>query len=339
MKLRKSIIVVLLLALGLSAAAQNQIDKQGRRQGHWIRTDKNGAKIFEGDFKDGQETGTFNYYYPDGTLRLRNTYSIPGKYCKHEAYDEKGHLLATGFYNQKNRDSVWSYYNENGTLIKVASFRMGIKQGPHIIFTSKGDTAEYTTWKDNHRNGRWWKRVGENGYITGTYVHGGLEGRLVEYDENGKLCRDGNYKNGNKNGSYRYYEGGKLTIDETWNDGFLQDRKILVSTPQAQYISVTSIAYILPRQQQSTVYRMDGSVLKCDEAVETITNRVGSDNFLMVDQKGRISANASCIRGITRDTDGREILDLDPKPDFYVFPDEDCKKLVQSLQRGDEMDQ
>ena len=37
------------------------------------------------------------------------------------------------------------------------------------------------------------------------------------------------------------------------------------------------------------------------------------------------------IVGTTRDSEGREILALDPKPDFDIFPDEDCKKLLESL--------
>ena len=57
----KRTIILLATALMLtavSATAQNKTDQQGRRQGHWIRTDKDGSKIFEGDFVDGLETGT-----------------------------------------------------------------------------------------------------------------------------------------------------------------------------------------------------------------------------------------------------------------------------------------
>lgn len=336
MNLRILATALLVAALGLHAGAQNQIDKQGRKQGHWIRTDKNGAKIFEGDFKDNKETGTFTYYYPNGSVRMRNVFTEPGRYCRHEAFDKEGHRIATGFYSQKNRDSVWHFYNEQGKLVKTAGFRLGVKQGPHIVFNSNGDTAEYTTWNNNHRDGRWWKRIGEHGYITGTYKHGSLEGRLLEYDESGKMCREGHYTNGNKNGSYKYYEDGVLAVDEKWADGSLSSRKILVTAPDKQYIDIADIAYLLPMQKMVSLYRMDGSVLKCQEDISRLTDRIGLDNFIIVDSKKLIIANISCIKGLTRDAEDREILALDPKPSFDVFPDEDCKRMVQSFLRGDE---
>lgn len=340
MKLR--IFLLALLALSLGANAQNQIDKQGRKQGHWIRTDNNGAKIFEGDFKDGQETGTFTYYYPNGNVRIKNVYTVPGKVCNHEAYDEQGHLLAKGVYNQKNRDGEWHIFDEQGRQVKLATYKMGIKQGPTVIFTSTGDTAEYTTWRDNRRDGRWWKRIGTKGYITGTFRNGGLEGKLVEYDDNGLLCREGYYKNGDKEGSYRYFENNVLTIDETWKAGSLQDRKVLISTPERLYVSIFSIAYVYPKGKNSlsaNVYMMDGKMYKCTETVADIHARIGMDIFQLVDKKNNVIANTACLQGLTKDAEGRQVLWLEPNLPFSIFPDEDCIKMIKSIQREDVMDE
>ena len=318
--------------LALPALAQNLTDKNGLRQGPWLKKDKNGNKIFEGTFKDGQETGVFTYYYPNGQVRLRNTFTMPGRYCRHEAFDEEGHKLADGFYNQKNRDSVWHFYNERGKLVKIGTYRMGVKEGVQVLFNSDGDTAEYSTWRDNRRDGRWWKRVGKKGYITGTYRHGGPEGRMVEYDENGKLCRDGHYKDGNKDGAYQYFENGVLAVDEQWNAGSLASRSILVTTPQGrQYLPTTSIAYIYPRQQQTAVFLMDGTVVVCSEQVETLSDRVGLDSFVLLAPESRIVANTACIQGLARTADGRQIVALNPAPPFEVFPTEETLKMVQSL--------
>lgn len=334
------IIVLTLLCLGFACAAQNKIDNQGRRQGHWIKTDKDGSRIFEGDFVDGQETGTFNYYYPDGTLKIRNTYLVPGRYCKHEAFDEKGHLLATGYYNQKNRDSVWHIYNEEGRLLKIATYKMGIKQGAHVIFDANGDTAEVANWKDNRRHGRWWKRIGEKGYITGRYVEGLMQGKLIEYDDHGKLVSEGNYKDGAKNGTYRYYESGNLSVDETWQDGTLVDRRILLHTPSNYWQSIFGIAYYIPKGTMgSIVYLTDGTKLTCTDLPDAINERVGHEHFVLIDRKNRVMASTSSIAGITHDAEGRAILRLDPQPPFTIFPDEDCIKMVQSLKRLDQLDE
>lgn len=329
-----------LLTSYLLCPAQNRIDNQGRRQGHWIKTDKDGSRIFEGDFKDGKEVGVFNYYYPDGTLKMRNTFTTPGRYCSHEAFDKQGKLIAKGYYNQKNRDSVWHFYNEEGKLIKIASYRMGIKEGNHIVFNSNGDTAEVTGWQDNRRHGRWWKRTGEKGYITGHYVKGGMEGTTREFDEKGKLSREGNYKNGVRHGSYNYYENGNMTVQESWQNGILADRRILLSCPELKWISIFSIAYYLPKGTTGTsIYLNNGTRLACSESPDLVSSRAGNDQFVLIDRKSRVMAAISSIEGIEQDPEGRDILKLSPKPPFTIFPDDECKKMVRSLNRTDELDQ
>ena len=320
--------------MGTSAVAQNVVDKQGRRQGHWIKNDKDGSKIFEGDFKDGVETGVFKYYYPDGTLRIENDFAPDGKSCTHKAYDEKGRLLATGFFTQKNRDGEWKFYTEAGKLIKIATYKMGVKEGAQVIFTAEGDTAEVSYWKNNKRDGRWWKRIGKKGYITGTYKEGGMNGVVREYDEEGQKIREGNYKEGSKHGVYQYFEGGRLSVDEMWDMGRLQDRKILVLQPEPVYVSVFKIACLVPKgKKQVTIYTKNGESVLSYEPADVLFGRLGDDIFTIVNRKSRIMADPSCILGLKKDSEGREVLEFEPQLPFDIFPDEDCQKLIKSLQR------
>lgn len=320
--------------------AQNRIDNQGRKQGKWIKTDTDGSRIFEGEFKDGKEVGVFNYYYPDGKLKIRNTFTVPGRYCSHEAYDKEGRLLTKGFFDQKNRDSVWLFYNEDGRLVKRATYRMGIKQGLHIVFGAQGDTAEVSNWRDNRRHGRWWKRVGSKGYITANYVDGKIEGRLVEYDDNGKIAREGQYKDGVKDGNNTIYNNGLPVVKESWQKGFLTDRKIKLSCPNERWVSMYSIAYYMPKGSNgSNVYLNDGTRLQCTESPDHIGQRVDDGPFVIVDRKARLVANTNNIEGIEKDAEGREILKLSPKPAFSIFPDDECKKMIRSINRTDELDQ
>ena len=334
---RKLIATALVVALGVAGAtAQNKVDDQGRRQGHWVRTDKDGSKIFEGDFVDGLETGTCTYYYHDGSIRIRNTYTIPGKRCVHEAFDEEGHLLATGQYEQKNRDGLWKFFAEDGRLVKEAGYKMGVKHGKHVTYTRSGDTAEVAIWADNHRHGRWWKRIGKTGYITGTYVHGGLEGTLVEYDDNGLLIREGHYKDGLKHGSYHYFENSQLTIDETWHHGSLADRSVRLLLPDEEFVSVKSMACLAPQGKAKVViYLRDGRRLVTHEAPEVVYNRLGSEFFAYANRKSRVLVAEDCVKGTGRDKEGRTILLLDPQPDFAIFPDENGEMMVRSVQYRD----
>lgn len=335
----KRIFLITFICLGIVCQAQNRIDNQGRRQGRWVKTDTDGSRIFEGEFKDGKEVGVFNYYYPDGKLKIRNTFTIPGRYCSHEAYDSQGRLLTRGFYDQKNRDSLWTFYNEEGRIVKQASYRMGIKQGLHIVFNAKGDTAEVSSWSDNHRHGRWWKRIGTSGYITATYVNGAIEGRLVEYDDKGLIARDGNYRKGLKEGRNRLYENGVCCVDETWSQGFLNDRKIKLSCPDERWVSIFSIAYYMPKGSAGTaVYLNDGTRLQCSESPDLVGQRIDNSDFVIVDRKARLVANRASIEGIGKDADGRDILKLSPALPFSVFPDDECKKMIRSINRTDELD-
>ncbi len=316
-----------------SAVAQNSVDKQGRRQGHWVRTDKDGSKIYEGTFKDGLETGTFTYFYHDGTVRMRNTYTEPGTVCQHEAFDEQGHLLARGTYNRRNRDGRWQFYAEDGRLVKECDYKMGVKHGRHVVYTHNGDTAEVAGWQNNHRHGRWWKRIGKTGYITGTYVNGGLEGRLVEYDDAGLLIRDGHYKGGLKHGSYQYFDNNKLTIDETWHDGVMSDRKILLMTPNDEYVSIFDIVCLMPQGKAKVlVVFTDGSTKQAHESADVVYDRLGNDRFVFANRKSRVLVAQPHVHGTSTDADGRTILLLEPQPSFPIYPDEDGMKMVRSRQ-------
>ena len=326
-----------LLLASFCTTAQNRIDQQGRRQGHWIRTDKDGTKIYEGDFLDGLEVGTFTYYYPNGTVRIRNTYTEPGVRCDHEAYDEQGRLLARGHYDRRNRDGQWLFYSEEGRLVKEASYRMGIKDGLHVIYTQQGDTAEVTHWRNNHRHGRWWKRIGRNGYITGTYLNGGLEGRLVEYDDNGLLAREGHYLDGLKHGTYRYYEQGNLTIDELWQHGTMADRRIRLLLPQEEFVSVFDIVCLAPQGKgKVSLLLSDGTKRLTLESADLVYERIGDELFDCANRKSRIMVARRAIQGLGKDADGRDILLLEPQPDFAIFPDEDGIKMVRSRHFDDE---
>lgn len=321
-----------MLLAGMACQAQNQIDKQGRRQGHWLKTDNQGAKVYEGTFVDGMETGTFTYYYPDGKVRIKNEYTVPGKICTHTVYDPAGNLLATGTFNQKNRDGLWKFYSKQGKLVKLTNYKMGVRHGQQVLFNSNGDTAEVSNWADNRRHGRWWKRLGDKGYITATYVRGGIEGQLVEYDDAGQLVCKGNYVNGERHGQYRYYEGGTLVVDETWNNGTMRDRKVRLAVPEERYVSIYDVNYMLPKgKSQTIVYLSDGTKLIDSEEPERLYAHVGDGRFTLANKEARIMVATDLIVGTTHDSEGREVLSLDPKLDVVVFPDKDCLQMLHSL--------
>ena len=334
--MRKILLILLIAAFNLqlsTASAQNVIDNQGRRQGPWVKTDKHGAKVYEGTFKDGLETGTFTYYYADGTVRLRNVYSVPGKVCEHQAYDPKGRLLCKGEYYQRNRNGRWEFYNEKGKIVKITHYRMGVRHGLQATFNAGGDTVEVCNWDDNHRHGRWWKRIGKSGYITVHYNHGKLQGKMEEYNNEGELVRDGYYNDNDRHGHFHRYEGGQVVVNETWKNGDMKDREIRLLTPDAQMVSVFDITCMIPQGKKKViVYFTNGNKVTDFEASDDLYRHVGNGRFSLANKEARIMVATDLIVGLTRDREGREILRLDPMPDISIFPDEDCHKLLHSLQ-------
>ena len=333
MKLR--IIVVIISMLTLLAVEQNQIDKQGRRQGPWTKVDKNNRKIYEGTFKDDHETGVFTYYYPNGAVRMKNTFTPDGKYCSHEVYSEKGHLLATGFYNQKNRDSVWHIYNEDGALVKINRYRMGVKWGTFYTFSPEGDTLEIFTWKDNKREG-YARRVTREGYVEMHYKDGLLHGPMAEYAD-GKRIKEGQFENALRVGEWKRWIKGVLSVKETWRDAMLIDRKVLVRAIDIpRFVSTKEIAYFHKSGSTNTVIILrDGKQISSAEDFDSFSEKIGTENFVIVDRKNKVVAATDCIKGFAKDPEGRTILELNPQSRFNIFVDEkkdaDLIKMVEYL--------
>ena len=160
-----------------------------------------------------------------------------------------------------------------------------------------------------------------------------MEGRLIEVDDNGKPVREGYYAGGLKHGAYKYFENGKLTVMETWTNGTMNDRRVLLMAPAEEFVSVYDMACLAPKGKARTmVYLKDGSKKEALESSETIYDRLGNSFFSYANRKSRVLVSLSCVLGVGRDKEGRDILLLEPQPDFTIFPDEDGLKLVRSVQ-------
>lgn len=332
--MKSKIALLAILCLPLLGIAQNQVDKQGRKQGAWTKVDKNNRKIYEGTFKDGHEVGVFTYYYPNGAIRMKNTFSEDGKYCSHEVYSEKGRLMATGFYNQKNRDSVWHIYNDDGALVKINRYRMGVKWGRFYTFSPEGDTLEIFTWKDNKREGQARRRT-RDGYVEMVYRNGLLDGLVTEY-ANGKKVEEGVYSNAMRQGEWKRWSNGVLSVKETWRDGMLIKREVwTITSDMPRFVKTSEIAYFYKRGSVTFIMLRNGKMISSNEDIDVYFDKVGEDNFFTVDRKNKVVAAVDCIKGFSKDSEGRTVLKLEPKPDnFTIFVDEnkeDGRELIKMV--------
>src|SRR5437868_5424204 len=131
MKLKFSIIFILSFYLSPANAqdAPNITDASGKKQGHWIKLDSNKKKIYEGNFVDNIPVGKFVYTYDNGNTQAITIFSDNGKVARTKMFDYAGKITGEGKYIDKQKDSVWRFYNEDGKLIADEIYVKGKKNG------------------------------------------------------------------------------------------------------------------------------------------------------------------------------------------------------------------
>jgi antitoxin component YwqK of YwqJK toxin-antitoxin module len=184
----KKLILIFLLVLGFAvdsfavADSTNITGADGKRQGYWIilgKMQKNtayssDAKVEEGRYKDGQKTGIWIAYFPNGNKKSEFTYVN----------------------NRPNGHAI--VYNDNGKKAEEGTWVGTRWVGPYTLFYEDGTPRQnfnYSTvgQRDgaqtyNHPNG---KKA-----IEVSMKAGKEDGWMREYDENGVLIRETFYSGG-----------------------------------------------------------------------------------------------------------------------------------------------
>jgi len=194
-------ILLVLLFLPLAIFSQdtlNQTDPAGRKQGFWKKSDSAGHPVYEGRFKDGKPVGTFRYFYPDGQVKTRSTFSENGKFARVVSYFQNGNKMASGNYLNEKRDSIWQFFSEKDEiLVSEESYQTGVKEGVSRVYFPGGGVAEITTWKN-----------------------GVMDGLSEQYFSDGKIKVRLSYKNGEKNDSFTtWFLSGQPMISGQYNHG------------------------------------------------------------------------------------------------------------------------
>lgn len=228
----KKLYIVCLLAIGTNAFAQNAgqpsakglnyTDINGMKQGPWVKKTDDGALLYEGFFKDNLPVGVFKRYHSNGKLKSEMVFDvIRPKYASVKMWDITGELSATGFYDDKAKDSVWEYYTIKEKMVYHEEYKKGLRHGSARKYYSSGNLAEEKMWKQGMMHGKWVqyypdgtvrlkadnkddKRTGAflvnhaNGkpLVTGQYANDLQEGLWKVLLEDGKLDKELKYKNG-----------------------------------------------------------------------------------------------------------------------------------------------
>ena len=222
--------------------AEGIYDIDDAKIGEWKYYFPNGQLKSVEESKNGDLDGKNIYYYENGQKSLEEEYSKGEEDGYSTSYYGNGNKSAEGWYKKGQKVGDWYYYNENGDLSNTEYYLDGEQSGFQAAYQIDGklnyeyfrkdDYIHFYVFYDTlgnvldtchipcgtghlkslHFNG---KTEGE-----GEYKNGNLDGNFKYYYPNGKLEIDQNYYKGKKDGKYQtFYENGKVKSEGQYTDG------------------------------------------------------------------------------------------------------------------------
>jgi antitoxin component YwqK of YwqJK toxin-antitoxin module len=237
----KALIVVLSLAIPLYSFSQlpneiNKTDKQGKKQGQWIKKYPNGALMYEGTFKDNHPVGEFKRYYETSVIKSRLIYSIDGTEANAVIYHPNGFVSSKGKYKNQKKEGLWKFYSFNMKGYKVCeeSYSDNLRNGPSLKFFPDSTIAEKVFFKNDLKQGEWTQYY-PNGKIClkSGFLNDKVDGKYQVWFENGKLELSGQYKEDVRDGIWMIYtKEGVMKYKLEYRDGLQLDSRFDVDVSE-----------------------------------------------------------------------------------------------------------
>jgi len=204
----------------------NLIDKNGKKQGYWEKTDTAGHLVYRGYFKNGKPVGEFKRYYDNGTLKSLMFYHPDNDTVDVTFYYQNGKKAAEGRYYLKQKTGTWKYYSfYEDFLSYVENYKNGIKDGLSIKFYANGDTAEILEFSKGQKEGKWEQFFQEGTLkLQAWYKHNKLDGSFILFYPSGKKQVSGFYKQNNRDGEWKMFnKEGKVKQIIFYKNGFAEN--------------------------------------------------------------------------------------------------------------------
>ena len=210
-------VTVLLFFISVVSLAQdiNKMDASGKRHGQWKGVYED-TKLprYEGTFTNGKETGIFRFFEntKKSPLAATREFSAKDNSCYTIFYGEKEMKTGEGREVNKVRQGEWKFYHPDGkTIMSVESYRDGKITGVRKVYFPTGKIAEETTYVNGVKQGPY-KKYTEKGLVLeeAVYVKDQFHGAATYRNDAGEVVSTGKYKNGRKEGIWKFYKGGKV---------------------------------------------------------------------------------------------------------------------------------
>ncbi|MEO5644796.1 MAG: hypothetical protein ABIQ40_14900 [Bacteroidia bacterium] len=234
------ILLGLILLFPANLSAQNDVpsgdfanvtDAAGKKQGKWKKLDAQGTCVYIGQFKDDKPFGIFTYFDTDGRKMTEMNFLNGGPVNYGKMYSVSGKLQAQGKYINQLKDSVWTFYTEDGLLLSQEFYKKGKKEGKSVTYYPGTKQAAGITYFKNGLEDSTWVEYYDDGKkkSEGTYKLGNYEGKAVWYFQDGRVNIIGAYLHGVKDGNWVYYKSdGTVKGKETWKAGKMTSEEKII---------------------------------------------------------------------------------------------------------------
>lgn len=198
--------------------------------------------------KYGILNGSVETYYPGGALESSHQYSEGTLHGKAILFRATGKIWRTAFYKFGLRDSLWTYYSQDGSEEKTSLF----KNGNGIAYGElgeKGIDAE-TTLVNNLVQDTIRYTLPGHSLLYEEIWHQGEKLKLTSrYTQNNQIASEGFFSNGKRNGFWRnWYLNGKLKDSLFYKDDEVQGEQLHYDSTGKLYMRKTQFGKNGPMQ-------------------------------------------------------------------------------------------
>lgn len=228
----KSFLIVIFTILSVSSFSQtndsiNKTDKNGMKQGHWIKKYPNGHIQYNAHFKDNQPIGIFYRYFETDTIHSVLVFSKDGKEATASIYHPNGLIASKGKFVNQLKEGKWQFFSAqvNGYLVHEEEYTANIRNGLSVKYYPDNSLLEKVTYLNDIRSGEWIQYF-PNGNIClkASYVNGKLHGNFSVFFDSGKPEYIGQYKEDTRNGTWKTYNSdGSLKYNIEYVSGVAQN--------------------------------------------------------------------------------------------------------------------
>lgn len=144
-------------------------------------------------------------------------------------------ILAKGFYVDNKRDGTWTNYHPGGVVSEVTSYRMGVKDGQHLVIDKRGFLQADETFRNDQLHGLSTNYMNGTRKISEIYYRNGVEDGVKKmYYDNGKLQEQSFYKQGKRDGLSSWFDqSGRVIAAYEYKEGnFNGEHKTFYSNGQ-----------------------------------------------------------------------------------------------------------